>query len=267
MDSISPAAPGSPQRAAGTSSYETLANQPHHKLNPGDPGFFFPVWLLEEQETIPYFCMFWWGLSILITLINYIAYMRSDTADEAYGGLTKAYVAFVIVGMIMYFSVSWTCWYWASKYSTDRVDRKRKVIIGIISLWFFNDMPLWAMDFKAITTDGVESEGILTASFVFNTITFLAGGVVLWLTYTHKMTSYLNEYYAVVVHRPVTSQYHTGSVFPERGGGVAGLATPQQPLAMIPAGGGMSMGGTPNSGAVGFSPPPRMPPMTAEYDV
>eukprot|EP01061_Rhynchopus_euleeides_P010600 TRINITY_DN20096_c0_g2_i1.p1 TRINITY_DN20096_c0_g2~~TRINITY_DN20096_c0_g2_i1.p1 ORF type:complete len:270 (+),score=58.75 TRINITY_DN20096_c0_g2_i1:144-953(+) len=262
-------APGSPDRQPGSSTYETLAGapqDPNSRLNPGDPGFFLPVYLLEEKETIPYLCMFWWGLTILMTLINYLVYMRKDEASDAYGGLTSAYIAFIIVGMIVYFSAAWTCWYWASKYSTDRVDRKRKVIIGIVALFLFNDMPLWAMDYKAITTKGISHDATLTASFVFNTITFLIGGIVVWLTYAHKMSSFLNAYYSYTATQPVTSSYHTGSVFPERGGGVSGMATPQRPFALPPAGGGYAMG-TPSSGVASFSPPPRLPPPTPEYDV
>ena len=267
---MSGTSPTSPQRA-GTH-YATLPGNHSSEppvSQPGDPGFFFPEWLLGERRAIPFVCMIWWALSIFVTLIHYLTYMRKSEAGRYYGeDLQRAYLAFVVIGMIVYFTVAATCWYWAGKYSVSRVDRKRKTILGIITLFFFNDMPLWAMDYKAVGTRGVPSASALTASFVFNTITFLVGAIVVWLTYAHKVSTYFNDMYGSQVHRPVTSAFHSGSVFPERGGGVPhttppGLSvSPERPI--FGAAGGepsavlTTQPYTPSPAQQSFAPPPHL---------
>eukprot|EP00755_Sulcionema_specki_P035021 Sspe_Gene.104098::Locus_79980_Transcript_1_3_Confidence_0.500_Length_861::g.104098::m.104098 len=182
----------------------------------GEPGFFYPYWMLD-QSWIPVACISWWGLQIFVTLLNYLIFIRTDEAEVLYGaGLQRAYVAFVVIGMIAFFTVASTCWFWAMRYVQDRVDRKRKIILGIVMCFFFNDMPLWAIDYRTIELSGAE-EGSQVASFVFKTLTFLTGGIVVWLTYTYKITTFLHYSYTP----PPTLGGHTGSVFPERGGGLS----------------------------------------------
>eukprot|EP01059_Diplonema_ambulator_P015503 TRINITY_DN26652_c0_g1_i1.p1 TRINITY_DN26652_c0_g1~~TRINITY_DN26652_c0_g1_i1.p1 ORF type:complete len:252 (+),score=41.38 TRINITY_DN26652_c0_g1_i1:72-827(+) len=223
----SPGTGGSYTSAGPASTGYMTSAAPVGVIQPGEPGFFLPNWILEERRVVPMVCMGWWGLSILITLINCVGWIMRGGGKTAYGdGFARVYLTFVIIGMIVYFSVSSTFWFWAAKYSTERVDRKRKTITGIVALWFLNDMPLWAMDYHSIEVDA--ARGIQIASFIFNTITFLTGGIVVWLTYTYKVTTFLNNNYTPI-SRPEHSAAHSGSVFPERGGGMDPIL-PQQPL-------------------------------------
>ncbi|KAJ9459283.1 hypothetical protein DIPPA_29910 [Diplonema papillatum] len=208
--------PTSPQAPQTTYADMNRSAAASNNLQPGEPGFFYPTWIAEEQRYVPIFCMSFWGLSILVTLINYVAYIRTGEAKDIYGsGIHGAYIAFIVLGMITYFGVSATLWLWASKYATTRQDRKFFTISGIAVLWFLNDLPLWAIDYR-MSNIGFE-KAIQGASFVFNTLCFLGGGITVWLTYTYKVTTFLDTNYSPrhVPDRGGVGQ-GSGSVFAER---------------------------------------------------
>eukprot|EP01060_Flectonema_neradi_P020431 TRINITY_DN2796_c2_g3_i1.p1 TRINITY_DN2796_c2_g3~~TRINITY_DN2796_c2_g3_i1.p1 ORF type:complete len:279 (+),score=30.29 TRINITY_DN2796_c2_g3_i1:80-916(+) len=222
LRSASPLSPGSGEY------YKNMP--PADSQSPGDPGFFLPVWWLEERQAIPMTCMAWWGVAILITLLNYLIWQKTDEAEAAYGeDLPRAYIAFIILGMIVYFVIAATLWFWASRYSTTPSDRKNKTLWGIVAMWILRDIPFWIMDYVAVEKNN--DEAIQQISFVISTLSFLVGGVVVWVTYTYRMTSYLNRMYTPPA-RHESHFAHTGSVFAERGGGIPSAPQGTAPLAM-----------------------------------
>ena len=224
LRSASPLSPGAGEY------YKTMPPPRTEGPSPGDPGFFLPVWWLEERQAIPMSCMAWWGTAILVTLLNYLIWQKTDTASTAYGeDLPRAYLAFLIVGMLVYFAIAATLWYWASRYSTTPGDRKNKTLWGIIAMWFLRDIPFWIMDYVAVEKNN--DEAIQQISFVISTLSFLVGGVVVWVTYTYRMTTFFNKFYTPPARHEM-SMAHTGSVFAERGGGIPSAPSGAPPLAM-----------------------------------
>eukprot|EP01062_Namystynia_karyoxenos_P024479 TRINITY_DN19551_c0_g1_i1.p1 TRINITY_DN19551_c0_g1~~TRINITY_DN19551_c0_g1_i1.p1 ORF type:complete len:573 (+),score=164.67 TRINITY_DN19551_c0_g1_i1:77-1720(+) len=185
-----PATPGHPQ-------YESMQRGARDDHPPGlrerEDGFFLPAAWMEEQHVVPLLCITVWLISTVVSLVNYVVYLRTEDATDRYGaGLGRAYLGFVIISLLVYFTIGSTMWLWSWKYSSARILRRRKTVMGILAMFFFSNCPLWAMDYRTVDVAGVSAATQLM-SLLFQSVTWLAGAVTLWLTYAHKMTRDMHE--------------------------------------------------------------------------
>eukprot|EP01065_Artemidia_motanka_P032105 TRINITY_DN39157_c0_g1_i1.p1 TRINITY_DN39157_c0_g1~~TRINITY_DN39157_c0_g1_i1.p1 ORF type:complete len:584 (+),score=204.57 TRINITY_DN39157_c0_g1_i1:58-1752(+) len=193
-DGRTPGSPGMEPQSPGanTGAYEQLDVDARQAASGRPPGFFLPAHWMEEQHVVPLLCMLLWLLSTVMSLVNYVAYLRTSAAKDLYGGLTGAYLCFVIVSLLVYFTIATTMWLWSWRYSKARVLRRRKTVTGILAMFFLSNCPLWAMDYRTVDVAGVD-HATQMLSLLFQSIMWLLGAITLWLTYAHIMTRDMHE--------------------------------------------------------------------------
>jgi len=171
---------------AGTSSRSgTSYNRP--------PGFFLPAHWLEEQHVIPVICGIVWFLATLVSLLNYMIYLRvSSDKGQDYGRLPPTYLAFVVISLIVYFTIATTMWLWSFRYSKARALRRQKTTTGILVMFFLSNVPLWSMDYRTVELHGVK-EPTQLLSLLFQSTAWLLGAITLWLTYAKAVTSCMHK--------------------------------------------------------------------------
>eukprot|EP00756_Hemistasia_phaeocysticola_P022138 Hpha_TRINITY_DN15815_c2_g2::TRINITY_DN15815_c2_g2_i1::g.189620::m.189620 len=157
-----------------------------------DPYFLF----CEHPYYLQMVLAVWWVIDLGITTANYLGWMRESESKELYGnGRVNAYLAFVIISMIVFFAVAGLLWLWAVRRAVDYRDRKRKTLTGVMLLWLFCDMPLWSINYNLIDEFGYR-EPIQAAAFTAHSFAFAVFGVVTWVTYLMWVTNRINETYS-----------------------------------------------------------------------
>eukprot|EP01065_Artemidia_motanka_P039694 TRINITY_DN48806_c0_g1_i1.p1 TRINITY_DN48806_c0_g1~~TRINITY_DN48806_c0_g1_i1.p1 ORF type:complete len:305 (+),score=91.74 TRINITY_DN48806_c0_g1_i1:52-966(+) len=175
-----------------------------------DPRYLF----CEHPQFTPVFCAVWWFADIFIQMANYLIWMRKSEAEDIYGkGRVGAYLAFVIIAMIVYFVVAGTMWLWAARHPYDHRDKKRKTLTGIMLLWLLCDMPLWAVSFNTIDKFGYQKP-IQAVAFTANMVTFVGFGVVFWVTFLCWTSNRLNDQLGIYSRsgQTVKGSVHRGPV-------------------------------------------------------
>eukprot|EP00756_Hemistasia_phaeocysticola_P003949 Hpha_TRINITY_DN12545_c0_g1::TRINITY_DN12545_c0_g1_i1::g.50815::m.50815 len=191
---VEPTSPGALPDAYEQLDKEARGDQPKSQRSAAGtasdrpPGFFLPAHWLEEQHVIPVMCSLVWGISTLVSLLNFMIYLRKGEAKDLYGGLTGAYLAFVVVSLVVYFTIATTMWLWSFRFTKARVMRRQKTTTGILVMFFLSNCPLWAMDYRTVDVAGVK-EGVQLASLLFQSFAWLLGAVTFWLTYAYRITT------------------------------------------------------------------------------
>eukprot|EP00756_Hemistasia_phaeocysticola_P048305 Hpha_TRINITY_DN22736_c0_g1::TRINITY_DN22736_c0_g1_i1::g.34140::m.34140 len=169
-----------------------------------DPHYLF----CEHPYFLQVILAAWWAADIGMSLANYLGWMRESEAKDLYGsGRVNAYLAFVIIAMIVFFTVAGMLWLWAVRRAMDYRDRKRKTLSGIMLLWLFCDLPLWSINYNVIDEFGYR-EPIQAVAFTAHSFAFAVFGVVSWVTYLMWITNRINETYS----RRSTTRGAAGSI-------------------------------------------------------
>lgn len=153
------------------------------------PGFFPPAHFVEEKHVVPVVCMLVWFVSTAASVANYVAYIRTNEAKARYGlVLVRCYLSFIIVSLVVYFTVSGTMWTWSWRYAQERVMRRQKTVTGILAMFLLSSCPLWSMDYRTIDLDGSVKTTWQLVSILCQSVTWFLGAVTMWLTFSHKTT-------------------------------------------------------------------------------
>src|SRR4051812_45442708 len=109
--------------------------------------------VLTESAVPPMVLIIIYFFGTMLTIANYVAYIRYNEA--IYGGdLLRTYLAFTILGTIVYAGVSAVMWMWAAKYVTTPHQRIQKMAIGMFAIFLFHDLPIFSMEWSNILCCG-----------------------------------------------------------------------------------------------------------------
>eukprot|EP01065_Artemidia_motanka_P023805 TRINITY_DN28466_c0_g1_i1.p1 TRINITY_DN28466_c0_g1~~TRINITY_DN28466_c0_g1_i1.p1 ORF type:complete len:546 (+),score=131.97 TRINITY_DN28466_c0_g1_i1:48-1640(+) len=153
---------------------------------------FYPKQFALARPGISLLCMLLWLVSIVCSLVNYAAYISTSDGRAEHGdSVANAYLAFMICGFVIYFTVGTTQWLWGWLYSTD-AGRLRRTVIGISAMLFVHSGPLLALDVRAVDKGGVQ-KGTQMAALVFECAGFCVGACTVWLAYVYRVSADMHD--------------------------------------------------------------------------
>ncbi|EAN84877.1 hypothetical protein C3747_216g24 [Trypanosoma cruzi] len=144
------------------------------------PGTSFPPVVLMVLYLVAF--VFSWA--------NYGASFRPNLS--LYGkDLVTAYLAFCIIGTLVYTLVSGALWLRASRYVVRSSHKVRFIIIGVGLLFFFKDFPLFLIESVTLRRYGWRN-GFQGFCFIVQLCFFLFPFIVIWLAFIWFITSFLD---------------------------------------------------------------------------
>jgi hypothetical protein len=146
---------------------------------------------VTESSTAPMALIGVYFFCVILTIVNYVAYFRFN--EPLYGAdFLRAYLAFTILGGIVYTFVSAVAWLWAAKYVSDNSDRVVKTAIGVMAMFLFHDLPCFIMEWHAILCCGWRN-GFQGFVFIVQILSFTFSFVFAWLSYCYLVAGWVNS--------------------------------------------------------------------------
>lgn len=168
-----------------------------------------PLWnpaVLADYAATPLALLILYFITCALTIGNYVGFFRVNS--DVYGnGVTRAYLAFTIVGTANYVLISGVMWIWAAKYSHTTKDRTNKLSYGIYCMLLLKDLPLFIIEYHCILCCGWRQpyQGFV---FIVQFITFILSFVFAWLNFVWRMSYILEKYCGEGVHELKTGAEH-----------------------------------------------------------
>jgi threonine/homoserine/homoserine lactone efflux protein len=151
---------------------------------------------ITQDSKVPVALLIYFMVDILFSLTNFLAYVRHE--EDRYGkDFVKAYLAFVVLGLVFFGALASVLWVWAARYSTSHKERRRRTALGVVVVYLSNVLPLFIMEYHAILCCGWVS-GIQGFCFVLKTISWLGASVMVWLSYTWRAARWMEYHFTLV---------------------------------------------------------------------
>eukprot|EP00759_Apiculatamorpha_spiralis_P008664 PhF_6_TR15610/c0_g1_i1/m.24210 len=108
---------------------------------------------ITQDGKLPIALMIFYMSDIIFSLANFISYIRYQEAK--YGmDYVRAYLAFVILGLIFFGALASVFWVWAARYSISHKDRRRRTFFGVIVVYLSNVLPLFIIEYHRYLSYG-----------------------------------------------------------------------------------------------------------------
>jgi len=145
------------------------------------------------------FLFFWYMANVIITMSNYVAWVRfqDDLFDVS---LRNTYVAFVAIGMTMYAGPSSYCFVRSImlereglQNERDKEQRDYLLTLAVMFVYFSSDLPLFVVQYIIVFNYGYFSI-IQSLSFLLTVISFVLGSYLVWTNYMWSAAKYLQTH-------------------------------------------------------------------------
>ncbi|KAF8289872.1 hypothetical protein TcYC6_0010150 [Trypanosoma cruzi] len=139
--------------------------------------------------------LFLFSTTYCINILNWIFYIRY-LRDEVEEGVIAAYIAFSVIGCILFFLLASPLIYWTYARASEipQKNRRNVLCIGIGLCFFFHEFPLGWIEIYLVWYHGWRS--ILSSISLFIVwLCFTIGFFSTWLGYTWYLSKRLHFYY------------------------------------------------------------------------
>ncbi|RNF16006.1 uncharacterized protein Tco025E_05313 [Trypanosoma conorhini] len=153
-------------------------------------GFLKSV-LPPGTSLLPLLLIVLYVVALCFSWANYGAYFRLHL--DLYGkGFVAAYLAFCIIGTLVYALVSSVLWLRGAVYASRSSREAQYIITGVSALFFSKDLPLFVLESTALTRHGWR-DGFQGFCFIVQLCFFLLPFIVTWLTGVWFATSFVER--------------------------------------------------------------------------
>ena len=144
----------------------------------------------------PIFLMYWYGACSIFSIINYVSWVRFEE-DLVGGDVTRAYLAFVLITVMVYLCASGFCFFWAARYCDQETkegikQRNKRVHQGMLFIYFLSDVPFFILDLYIVYWYGWV-DVIQGISFVLKLMSWMVGTFFVWFVYMWKVSKFLHR--------------------------------------------------------------------------
>ncbi|KPI88300.1 hypothetical protein ABL78_2599 [Leptomonas seymouri] len=131
--------------------------------------------------SVPLACLLYHFILVIITLVNYITFVRyQNTAQE----LRTAYLAFSVIGIIAYGTCSAPLFVYAYKYGRTWSLRLGRLLLGIAVMFLFSSLPMLVIELVQLLLFDCKFKHPLDGMcFVLHLIAAGVGGCISWFAY------------------------------------------------------------------------------------
>jgi hypothetical protein len=138
----------------------------------------------------PLVFLYWYGIATSLAMLNYALWVRFQ-AEKLSEDLRNAYLAFCVIGTIVYVFVGGPMFFLGYKYSTTQKQRDKKIRIGLVAMYFASTLPLFLMDLFIVWDNGVlyVLQGIV---FVLELISWSTGSFAVWFIYMWQVAKFVH---------------------------------------------------------------------------
>eukprot|EP01006_Ploeotia_vitrea_P015065 TRINITY_DN41749_c0_g1_i1.p1 TRINITY_DN41749_c0_g1~~TRINITY_DN41749_c0_g1_i1.p1 ORF type:complete len:187 (+),score=10.46 TRINITY_DN41749_c0_g1_i1:191-751(+) len=139
------------------------------------------------------FLMVWIGLDYILAIINYAVWMRQHT--DLFGApFVRLYLAFIIVGILMYALVGFTFMFRSLKYAMVKRDQRNDLVLGVASVYFPATLPMFVIVYNQIFFYGTFSL-LQAVSFLVTCVSCGLCSTVVWFGYMWVASSWLEKHF------------------------------------------------------------------------
>lgn len=192
-----------------------------------------PIKILEELPLALFF-LFWYLVDTMFSLINYVVWVRYN--EDMLGiNCVRSYLAFVIIGSIVYFSITGVFFLWSMKYHENKKDERNKLIAGVVFVYFFSDFPIFIIEFYIAYYWGYHHT-IQALSFMLTIVSWAFGSATVWFSYMWRMARCLQLRSGGPLYSIPASAQDSTAMVPHGAGGGGGdhSRPPLSPRSAIP---------------------------------
>lgn len=141
--------------------------------------------------SVPLACLIYHFILVIITLVNYVVFVRYQTMDPM---LRQAYLAFSIIGIVAYGACSAPLFVYAYKYGRTWSLRLGRLLIGIAVMFLLSSLPMLIIELVLLLSfDGNFRYPLDGICFILHLLAAGAGGCTSWFAYLRAAARYLQN--------------------------------------------------------------------------
>lgn len=142
--------------------------------------------------SVPLACLFYHFILVIITLVNYVIFVRfQDTALP----LRQAYLAFSVIGIVVYAACSAPLFVYAYKYGRTWSLRLGRLLIGIAVMFMFSSLPMLIIELvQLLYFKGNFKHPLDGICFILHLLAAGAGGCTSWFAYLRAAARFLQDW-------------------------------------------------------------------------
>lgn len=143
--------------------------------------------------------LFWHPVVNAISAFNWL-FFTSDETNLLGSQLTRAHIAFNVIGALVYLILSAVFIFWPYRFGAFMLGktRRNRLALGSILVYFSHILPCWMIEFAVVWNHGWFSV-LQGTSFVLLTMSFIVETVVVWVSYIWHMAGFMQANYGNTV--------------------------------------------------------------------
>ena len=136
--------------------------------------------------------LFYFGIQTIMVVCNYVFWLRFQDVYFTQQ-FRDFYLAFAIIGMVAFAAVGGPCFSMAYKYSATQTSKRRKLLLGVTTMWLTSSTPLTVGMCINIIVENTLMNAYNGVVFILVLISWYGGIFYVWFGYMGLMSGFLHR--------------------------------------------------------------------------